>query len=142
MSVSDLPPVNASLNALSAIFLTLGFVFIKRGRKAAHRNCMIAALCASTVFLACYLIYHFTVVAVTKFQGAGWVRPVYFFVLISHVILAVVIVPLVFVTVTRAARGQFDRHARLARWTWPLWMYVSVTGVVVYVMLYQLYPAK
>ncbi len=142
MTASDLPPVNASLNALSAIFLTLGFVFIKRGRKMAHRNCMIAALITSTIFLVCYLIYHFTVVAVTKFQGVGWVRPVYFFVLISHVILAVVIVPLVLVTITRAARGEFDRHARMARWAWPLWMYVSVTGVAVYVMLYQLYPAK
>lgn len=140
MTVSDLPAINASLNALSAVLLTLGFVFIRRQKQIAHRNCMIAALASSTVFLACYLVYHFSVRAVTKFQGHGWIRPVYFFILISHVILAVAILPLVFMTLLRAARGQFDRHKRIARWTWPLWMYVSVTGVLVYLLLYQLYP--
>ena len=140
MTVADLPGVNASLNALSAVLLATGLVFIKRQNKLAHRNCMIAALASSTLFLACYLVYHCSVRAVTKFQGVGWVRPVYFFILISHVILAAAILPLIVTTVLRAARGQFDRHKKIARWTWPLWMYVSVTGVVVYLMLYRLFP--
>ena len=142
MSVTDLPAVNASLNALSTVFLMLGFLFIQAKRPLAHRNCMMAALATSAIFLACYLYYHFTVRAMTKFAGEGWVRPVYFFILITHIILAVAIVPLILVTVVRALRERFDLHRKIARWTWPLWMYVSITGVVVYLMLYQFFPSK
>lgn len=142
MSVSSLPPINASLNALSAVLLLLGFIFIKRGHRVAHRRCMIAALATSTAFLACYLTYHFLVHAVTRFQGTGWSRPLYFTILTSHTILAMVLLPLVILTVLRAARGQFDRHKALARWTWPIWMYVSVTGVLVYALLYHFFPAR
>ena len=142
MTIQDLPAVNASLNTLSTVFLTLGFIFIKQQKPIAHRNCMIAALITSAIFLACYLTYHFSVTAVTKFQGQGIVRPVYFIILITHIILAVVIVPLVLMTLSRALRQRFDRHKKIARWTWPLWMYVSVTGVIVYMMLYQWFPAR
>lgn len=142
MTINDLPAVNASLNALATVFLTLGYIFIKQQKPAAHRNCMIAALATSVVFLACYLTYHFTVAAVTKFQGQGIVRPIYFFILITHIILAVVIVPLILMTLSRALKQRFELHKKIARWTWPLWMYVSVTGVLVYLMLYQWFPAK
>jgi uncharacterized membrane protein YozB (DUF420 family) len=142
MTISDLPVVNASLNALSTVFLTLGFILIKRRQKDAHRNCMIAAFTTSTIFLACYLTYHFSVKAVTRFQGQGIVRPIYFFILITHVILAVVIVPLILVTLNRARKQRWEAHKKIARWTWPLWMYVSVTGVIVYMMLYQWFPAR
>ena len=141
MTIHDLPAVNASLNALSTIFLTLGFIFIKREQRVAHRNCMVAAFTTSTIFLACYLTYHFAVTAVTKFQGQGWVRPLYFIILITHIILAVVIVPLILMTLSRAVKQRFELHKKIARWTWPLWMYVSVTGVIVYLMLYQWFPA-
>ena len=147
MSFSDLPAVNASLNALCTVFLIIGYVFIRRGRRDAHRNCMVAALITSTFFLACYVTYHEWLRRTTgghgtPFSGEGWVRPVYFFILISHIILAVAIVPLVLVTVSRAWRQRWDAHKRIARWTWPIWMYVSITGVIVYVMLYHLYPAR
>ncbi len=141
MTIHDLPAVNASLNALSTVFLTLGFIFIKRGQRTAHRNCMVAAFTTSIIFLACYLTYHFTVTAVTKFQGQGLVRPIYFIILITHIILAVVIVPLIVMTLNRAVKQRFELHKKIARWTWPLWMYVSVTGVIVYMMLYQWFPA-
>ena len=141
MSISDLPSVNACLNATSAVFLAFGYLFIKRKRPQAHRHCMIAACVTSTIFLTCYLIYHLKVTAVTRFTGTGWVRPVYFFILITHVILATAIVPLILITVIRALRSRFDQHKKIARWTWPLWMYVSVTGVLVYLMLYRFYPA-
>jgi putative membrane protein len=142
MTLSNLPPINASLNALSAIFLAAGFFFIRRKNIAAHRACMISAFGTSTVFLACYLTYHIAVKAVTRFAGQGWIRPVYFTILISHIILAVLILPLAILTLSRALKGQFEAHRRIARWTWPIWMYVSVTGVVVYLMLYHLYPAR
>lgn len=142
MAAADLPALNASLNALSAVLLMLGWVFIKRGRRVAHRNCMIAALASSTAFLACYVVYHATVQAVTRFQGTGWSRPVYFTILITHTVLAMGLLPLVGLTVTRAARGQFERHRAVARWAWPVWMYVSVTGVLVYLMLYKLFPER
>ena len=142
MTIHDLPAVNASLNALATVFLTLGFIFIKQQKKEAHRNCMIAAFITSTVFLACYLTYHFSVTAVTKFQGQGIVRPVYFIILITHIILAVVIVPMILMTMSRALKARWEHHKKIARWTWPLWMYVSVTGVIVYLMLYQWFPAK
>lgn len=142
MTIHDLPAVNASLNALSTVFLTVGYIFIKQRKQNAHRNCMISAFVTSTIFLACYLTYHFTVKAVTKFQGQGLVRPIYFFILITHVVLAVVIVPLILMTLSRALKQRFDLHKKIARWTWPLWMYVSITGVIVYLMLYQWFPAK
>jgi uncharacterized membrane protein YozB (DUF420 family) len=131
--------LNASLNAISAILLVAGFMFIVRGKIQAHRACMLSAFTASTLFLISYVIYHIRVGNV-RFLGQGWIRPVYFTLLISHVFLAIVILPLAIITLTRALREQFDRHRRIARWTLPLWLYVSVTGVIVYVMLYHLYP--
>jgi putative membrane protein len=130
------PVINATLNGTSAILLFIGRGFIKRGRMAAHRAVMIAAIVTSSVFLASYLYYHFHVGSV-RFQGQGWSRPVYFTILISHTILAVTIVPLVIMTLSRALRRRFPQHRALARWTYPLWMYVSITGVIVYFMLYQ-----
>jgi len=135
-----LPHLNAILNSTSALFLLAGFRFIKRGRILAHRNCQISALFASTVFLASYLTYHYFHGA-SRFAGQGIVRPIYFTILISHTILAVVIVPLILITFYRAVRADFNRHRRMARWTLPLWLYVSVTGVIVYLMLYRIYPA-
>ena len=137
MSISDLPAVNASLNGLSALLLAAGYACIRSGRRDAHRNCMIAALVSSTSFLSSYLVYHFHVGSV-PFPGRGPIRAVYFTILITHTILAVVIVPLVAVTVTRALRERFDAHRRIARITLPLWAYVSVTGVIIYWMLYRL----
>jgi uncharacterized membrane protein YozB (DUF420 family) len=131
--------LNASLNAISAILLVAGFTFILRGKIRAHRACMLSAFTASALFLISYVIYHIRVGNV-RFLGQGWIRPVYFTLLISHVFLAIVILPLAIITLTRALREQFDRHRRIARWTLPLWLYVSVTGVIVYVMLYHLYP--
>jgi len=139
LELSHLPKINACLNGLSAVFLTMGFIFIKRKKISAHRTCMTGAFVVSTLFLASYLYYHFHAGA-TRFMGQGWVRPVYFSILISHTILAVVVVPLILTTLAFAIRGQFDRHARLARWTWPIWMYVSLTGILVYVILYHLFP--
>jgi len=142
MTIHDLPAVNATLNGLSAVFLGLGYVFIKRGQKIAHRNCMIAAFCTSVVFLACYLTYHAMVKTVTHFVDPAWFKPIYLTILLTHTILAVVIVPLILVTLWRARQQQFDAHKKIARWTWPLWLYVSVTGVVIYVLLYQIFPQK
>jgi putative membrane protein len=137
MSVRDLPTLNAALNATSALLLLWGFLLIRRGRREAHRRVMIAALCSSSLFLVSYLVYHAQVGSV-RFQGQGPVRTLYFAILLTHTVLAVAIVPLVLVTVTRALRGRFDKHRRIARITLPLWAYVSVTGVVVYWMLYRL----
>ena len=139
--ISYLPHLNAALNSISAIFLIAGYNFIRKGRVLAHRNCQLSALSASTLFLISYLTYHYHH-GDTRFLGQGIVRPIYFAILISHVILAIVIVPLVLITVYRAARGDFHRHMRIARWTLPLWLYVSVTGVIVYLMLYHLYPSR
>ena len=139
MTVSDLPLLNATLNSVCTVILVAGFVFIKKGRKKAHIACMIAALTVSAAFLVSYLTYHYHAGSV-KFTAEGWVRPVYFTILISHIILAALLAPLVIVTVIPAARGRFDRHGRIARWTWPIWMYVSVTGVLVYLFLYQWFP--
>jgi len=130
------PVINAALNGTSAILLFIGRGFIKRGRMAAHRAVMITAIMTSSVFLASYLYYHFHVGSV-GFQGQGWSRPVYFAILTSHTILAVTIVPLVIMTLSRALRRRFPQHRAIARWTYPLWMYVSITGVIVYFMLYQ-----
>jgi uncharacterized membrane protein YozB (DUF420 family) len=134
------PVIDASLNGTSAVLLLIGRGYIKRGRMAAHRAVMIAALACSSIFLACYLYYHWHVGSV-RFQGQGWSRPVYFSILISHTILAAVIVPMIIITLSRALRERFDRHRAIARWTYPLWMYVSVTGVIVYFMLYHLFAA-
>lgn len=145
MTVHDLPAVNASLNGLSVVFLTAGFVFIKRGNKIAHRNCMISAFCVSVVFLICYLTYHTWLAVVlhqgpTRFLEPKWFRPIYLTILLTHTVLAAVIVPLILMTLWRAKNERFDAHKKIARWTWPLWMYVSVTGVVVYLLLYKIYP--
>jgi uncharacterized membrane protein YozB (DUF420 family) len=133
---SIFPAINATLNGASAVLLLIGRNFIKRGRMATHRAFMIAAVTTSTLFLISYLYYHAHVGSV-RFQGQGWTRPVYFTILISHTILAAAIVPLVIITLSRALRGRFDRHRAIARWTFPLWLYVSVTGVVIYFMLYH-----
>jgi uncharacterized membrane protein YozB (DUF420 family) len=130
--------LNATLNGTSAVLLTGGYAAIRNGRIAVHKKFMISAFAVSTVFLISYLVYHYRVGHVA-FQGQGWIRPVYFALLISHTILAIVIVPLILITLRRAWLEKFDKHRIIARYTWPLWMYVSVTGVIVYVLLYQLY---
>jgi uncharacterized membrane protein YozB (DUF420 family) len=140
MTVHDLPAVNASLNALSAVWLSAGYLFIRAGNKAAHRNCMVAAFFTSVLFLACYLTYHATVKTLTHFVQPAWFRPIYLVILLTHTVLAVVIVPLILVTLHRAWKQRFEAHRRIARWTLPLWLYVSVTGVVVYLLLYQIFP--
>ena len=141
MNVHDLPPINASLNALSTVFILLGWWCIKRGLRRRHIVMMSCALTSSTLFLACYLTYHFLVTAVTRFAGHGLFRPVYFTLLISHVLFAAIALPLVIMTVIPALRGRFDRHRRIARWTLPVWLYVSITGVIVYLMLYRWFPS-
>jgi len=135
------PALNAVLNATSAVLLSTGYVMIRRGRILAHKSCMGLAFASSTVFLISYLLYHARVGSV-PFRGQGWVRPVYFTLLASHTVLAAAIVPLTLITLSRALREQFDRHKRIARWTLPLWLYVSVTGVVVYFLLYHVYASS
>lgn len=143
MSVNFLPTLNAILNATSGILITIGFFLIRRRRIAAHRACMIGAVISSSLFLISYLVYHIGFKAgVSRFTGTGWIRPVYFVILVSHTILAITIVPLIAVTLTRALRGRFILHRRIARWTFPMWLYVSVTGVIVYLMLYHFYPGR
>lgn len=134
------PALNAALNGTAVILLLFGYSFIRRRKVTAHRVCMVAAFLTSTAFLISYLIYHARVGSV-PFQGQGWIRPVYFSILITHIVLAAAILPLVLVTLSRALREQFDLHKRIARWTLPLWLYVSVTGVVIYFLLYHLYAA-
>jgi len=147
MSITDLPAVNGSLNGLSTVFLSAGFYFIRRKNIAAHRACMVAAFVTSTLFLTCYLTYH-TYLAYylhrgpTKFTNPEWFRPIYLAILLTHTVLAVVIVPMVLMTLSRAWRGRFELHKKIARWTWPLWMYVSVTGVLIYYLLYVKFPQK
>ena len=137
MTVSDLPALNATLNATSAVLLTTGWILIRRGRIAQHRAVMIAAVCTSALFLISYLVYHAQVGSV-RFTKQGPIRAVYFTILLTHTVLAAAIVPLVLVTLTRALRARYERHRRIARWTMPIWLYVSVTGVIVYLMLYQM----
>ena len=137
MTLRDLPALNAALNALSAVFLATGWVMIRAGRRDAHKRAMLAAVACSTLFLSSYLVYHAQVGSV-RFTGRGPVRLVYFAVLISHTILAVAVVPLALVTLVRALQERFDRHRRIARIALPIWGYVSVTGVVVYWMLYRM----
>jgi len=139
VSLADLPVANACLNGLSAVFLTAGYLFIRRGHQAAHRNCMISAVSTSTLFLISYLTYHFTVRTVTRFKDPEWFRPIYLTILVTHTILAAAIIPLVLMTLRRALKGRFVLHKRIARLTWPIWMYVSVTGVVIYLLLYRIF---
>jgi uncharacterized membrane protein YozB (DUF420 family) len=139
LALTDLPAVNAALNATSAVLLASGYRFIRRRQITAHKRCMLAALVTSTLFLLSYLTYHYHVGSM-PFGGQGWVRPLYFTILISHTILATVIVPLALVTLFRAWKAEFTKHARVARWTLPIWFYVSLTGVIIYCMLYQLFP--
>jgi len=134
------PAINASLNGVSAVLLTTGRVLIRKKRVSEHRVCMISAVITSAIFLACYLYYHAHVRSV-HFPGQGWIRPVYFSILISHTILAAAVPPLALITLTLGLRSKFDRHRRIARWTFPIWLYVSVTGVIVYLLLYQIYGA-
>jgi len=138
MSIADLPALNASLNGLSAVLLTIGYILIRRGDRDRHRFFMLAALTSSTAFLVSYVVYHANVGS-RPFPGHGLARAVYFVILVTHVVLAAVIVPLALTTAIRGLRSQFGRHIRIARWTLPLWLYVSVTGVVIYVMLYRIY---
>jgi putative membrane protein len=134
------PALNATLNGTSAVLLACGYAAIRAGKRELHKKLMVTAFFVSCAFLVSYLIYHYRVHQVVLFQGQGWIRPVYFTILISHTILAVVIVPLIVVTLRRAFREKFDKHRAIARWTLPLWFYVSVTGVIVYFMVYHIYP--
>jgi putative membrane protein len=133
--------LNASLNGTSAILLAGGYAAIRNGKIKVHKAFMISAFAVSTVFLASYLIYHYRVGHVV-FQGQGWIRPVYFALLFSHTVLAIVIVPLILITLRRAWLEKFDKHRLIARWTLPLWFYVSVTGVIVYILVYQIYAPR
>ena len=140
MSTADiLPHVNATLNAISTVLLIIGFSLIRAGKREHHRKAMVAALIVSAVFLISYLIYHFTA-PIFVFPGTGWTVPVYYAMLISHVILAIVVTPMVLMTAWRALKGNFERHRAIARWTIWIWLYVTVTGVMIYVILYHVYP--
>ena len=131
--------INASLNGLSGICLLSGYTAIRWRKRAVHKAFMIAAVSCSALFLISYVIYHVRAGRVVMFSGQGWIRPVYFTILISHTTLAIVIVPLIIITLRRALRQRFDKHKLIARWTFPLWLYVSITGVIVYLMVYQIY---
>jgi putative membrane protein len=137
IEISSLPALNATLNAIATVFLITGYVLIRRGHRTLHQRCMIGALVASTAFLTSYVVYHYHVGS-QPFQGRGAVRVVYLAILATHIPLAALIVPLALLTASRGLRSQFDKHVTIARWTLPLWLYVSVTGVVIYVMLYHL----
>lgn len=137
ISPTDLPTLNAVLNSLAAILLLTGFVFIRTSNISAHKACMLAAFATSTLFLISYLTYHYQVGSV-RFQGQGWMRTVYFTILISHTILATAVVPLALITLFRGLKLRFEAHRRIARWTFPIWLYVSISGVLVYLMLYKL----
>lgn len=140
MGLHDLPLVNACLNATTAILLVAGYRNIRRGRVASHQRCMLGALVVSALFLSSYLVYHAQIGSI-RFTASGWPRSVYFTILLTHTVLAVTVVPLALVTAARGLRGRFDRHVRIARWTLPIWLYVSVTGVLVYLMLYRWFPS-
>ena len=140
MDLNIFPALNAGLNGASAVLIAAGHSLIRRKKIRLHRACMISAVITSSLFLISYLYYHAHVRSV-HFPGTGWVRPVYFTILISHTVLAAVVVPLVLLSLTYGLREKFDRHRRIARWAYPVWLYVSITGVVVYVMLYQIYGA-
>lgn len=139
MSVQDLPTINALLNATSAALVVTGLVMIRRGRRDLHRLCMVAAVVVSGLFLASYLYYH-AHAGRTIFREPEWFRPIYLTILLTHTVLAGVIVPMVLTTVGLAWRQRWEAHRRWARWTWPLWLYVSVTGVLIYLLLYEIFP--
>jgi uncharacterized membrane protein YozB (DUF420 family) len=136
------PALNASLNGISALLLAGGYAAIRAGKRDVHKVFMLSAFWVSTAFLVSYVIYHIRVKQLVLFQGQGWIRPVYFTLLLSHTILAIVIVPLILITIRRAWMEKFDKHRQIARWTLPLWFYVCVTGVIVYLMVYQIYVGK
>lgn len=138
MTIGDLPALNATLNGLSAIFILTGYVLIRRGQRGLHKRCMLTALVTSSLFLVSYVVYHANAGS-RPFPGTGIARPIYFAILITHVILAAAILPLALTTTARGLRAQYTRHVAIARWTLPIWLYVSVTGVVIYLMLYQMY---
>jgi len=138
--LSIFPALNATLNGASAVLIATGRVLIARKKVRLHRACMMTAFATSSVFLVCYLYYHAHVGSV-RFPGQGWIRPVYFTILISHTVLAAAVVPLVLLSLTYGLKSRFDRHRKISRWTFPVWLYVSVTGVLVYIMLYQIYGA-
>ncbi|HYG25152.1 MAG TPA: DUF420 domain-containing protein [Verrucomicrobiae bacterium] len=145
MNPADLPALNAVLNGCSATLLVIGYRMIRQGKQAAHRNVMVAACVSSLLFLVGYVTYHVWMqqthgTAHTSFRNPAWFRPYYLFILFTHLVAAMVIGPFVLLTLYRAFAGQFEKHKKIARWTWPLWMYVSVTGVVIYLLLYQLFP--
>ena len=145
MSFSNLPAVNAFLNGVSAVLLSFGLHFILNRNEIAHRRCMLGAFGSSILFLICYITYHgyrayVLHVGPTRFLEPAWFRPIYLGILLTHTVLAVVVVPLAIVTLSRALRARFDKHRKIARWTWPIWMYVSVTGVLIYFLLYRIYP--
>ena len=145
MQLQDLPLINAILNSCSALLLLAGYVAIKRDQKERHKRCMVSALITSSLFLTCYVIYHVGMQRVygsahTRFVDPAWFRPWYLALLASHLLLAIAIVPMVLMTVYHAIRGNFEKHRKIARWTWPCWMYVSVTGVVIYLLLYRIFP--
>ncbi|HEX8889448.1 MAG TPA: DUF420 domain-containing protein [Pyrinomonadaceae bacterium] len=142
--IFTLPHVNALLNATSGVFLIIGYILIRRRKISAHRRSMIAAFIASIIFLISYVLYHSLLAyylnqGPTRFKGEGIIRPIYFFILITHTLLAIIIVPFVIITLRRGLKANYDKHRKIARWTFPLWLYVSVTGVIVYLMLYQIY---
>jgi uncharacterized membrane protein YozB (DUF420 family) len=138
MSLADLPALNATLNAVSAVFLVTGYILIRRGQRVLHKRCMLGALTSSTLFLVSYVVYHANTGS-RPFPGTGAIRVIYFAILITHVVLAAAILPLALTTTARGLLARYDRHVAIARWTLPLWLYVSVTGVVIYLMLYQMY---
>jgi putative membrane protein len=138
LPLSSLPALNASLNATCTVLLLLGYSFIRRKKVLAHRACMVSAFVCSAVFLGSYVYFHLHA-GIIRFGGQGWIRPAYFTLLVSHTVLAIVIVPLILITLTRALRERFDRHRAIARWTLPLWLYVSITGVIIYWLLYRAY---
>ena len=137
MEIGDLPTLNATLNGIAAVLLGTGYVLIRQGRHAAHLRAMLSALATSALFLVSYVIYHLNAGSL-PYEGTGVLRTLYFVILVTHIVLAATALPLALVTAARGLRGDFGRHARVARWTFPIWMYVSVTGVVIYVMLYRL----
>lgn len=139
IDLHTLPTVNAVLNGTAAILLAWGYSLIRRKKVAEHRRVMISAFAVSCIFLICYLVYHYQVGSV-KFPRPGWVRNVYWTILFTHTVLAVTVPVLAIITLNRALRGRFDKHRKIARWTFPIWLYVSVTGVIVYLMLYHIYP--
>ena len=136
------PALNATLNGISAVLLVCGYLAIRSGNRQLHKKLMISAFAVSCAFLVSYLVYHIRIHQVIHFQGQGWIRPVYFTLLLSHTLLAAVIVPLILITLRRAWLEKFDKHRLIARWTLPLWFYVSVTGVIVYFMVYQVYAPR